>query len=117
MNGTSLSFLVQQLAYRVPGLVVCVAGFIVALVYMRRYPAVAILTLAATGVLAINAVGAVSWQAHLFHLMRSGGWTPEQYSSAMSMTVLASSFINAVGMALLVIAVFVGRHGPTAERF
>ena len=106
-----IPFWLQQLVYQLPGLLVATLGLLLALVYWRRCPGPALMTVVGCGLLFVTAVGHTAVYAVLWEQMRAGEMPHEQFARVMSLLGLVSSGTRAVGLALVVIAVFVGRGG------
>jgi hypothetical protein len=112
--------LLSQLAGQAPTLLVYFGGMIVALVFLRRYPGPAALTLLAAGLLLVTAVVQSCLSIYLVRAREDLGWTVAQFGGIMSATALVGNAIRAVAFALLLTAVFVGRRvggrrGPGEE--
>ena len=113
MNSPTTSFLVQQLAYAGPVLVVYLVGIVLAVIFIKKYSGPAILTLLATVILLVNTLATASAQAYLMRLRFDSAWTITQYSQMMSVVSIAGSIARCLGSALLLAAVFVGRKSKT----
>lgn len=101
----------QQLVYQLPGLLVYTLGLLLALVYWRRCHGPALLTVIGCGLLFLTAVGHTAVYVVLVEQRQAGEIPHEQFARVMSLLGLVSSGTRAVGLALVVIAVFVGRGG------
>ena len=112
MNNVVLKVLVQQLSYRIPVMLVCAFGFVLVLIYLRRCRLPAILTMIATGVMAATSLGTVLCLILLMQTQRAGGAGQDvvQYAQWMGLANVLSFIVHAAAIALLVIAVFVGRR-------
>ena len=110
MNG---SFLIQQLAYASPVIVVYLVGIVLAVIFIKKYPGPAILTLLGAVILLVNALGTAGAQAYLMRLRFDSNWTIAQYAEMMSLVSIIGSIARALGSALLLAAVFVGRKSKT----
>ena len=108
MNG---SFLIQQLAYSGPVIVVYLVGLVLAVIFIKKYPVPAILTLLAIIILLGNIFGIAFAQAY-FIRARLGG-SMASYSTMMSVVSIIGSIMRALGAALLLAAVFAGRKSQT----
>jgi hypothetical protein len=112
MSSTT-SLLFQQLAYAVPVLVVYLLGLILAVIFIKKYPGPAILTLIGIVILTATIFGISFTQAYLNEVRITSGWPFEKYSQTMSLVSLTGSIMRALGSALLVAAIFVGRKSKT----
>jgi hypothetical protein len=109
MDEAAMSYLWQQLAYQVPVLLVYLIGFVLALLFFGRQPTAALLTLIGTGLLVLVTVAVVVVQAFLVQQRMEENWSVERFARLMSTVGLAGSIGRAIGLALVVAAVFVGR--------
>ncbi len=110
MNG---SVLIQQLAYSVPVIIVYLLGLILAVIFIKKYPVPAILTLLAAIILLGNIFGVTFAQTYLIRARLGSGGSMASYSTMSSMISIIGSLMRAVGSALLLAAVFVGRKSRT----
>jgi hypothetical protein len=108
------SFLLQQLAYASPALLVYLAGVVLAIVFIRKYPTPAMLTLGGGVVLLITTVVLTLVQFYLFRYRLESGWSAAEYSRVLSTITLVANIIRALGLSLWLAAVFVGRRRPAA---
>ena len=110
MDSPGLSFLLRSIGFQTPQILVYVIGVILALVFVRRCPAAAILTLAATAILTVTALGHAAALGFLIHQRAGdGNWNVEMHQQLMLIANILSSLARALGLALLLSAVFVGR--------
>jgi hypothetical protein len=100
MDRVTMPFLLH-LIYRIPILIVCLLGFVLAIAFWKRCPRACLLTLLATG-LELLATPLVAFLQ--MYLVQSGKAMPW-----MSTVGLAGTFFHMVSTALLIIAVFIGR--------
>jgi len=112
MNPSS-SFLIQQLAYAGPVIVVYLVAMVLAVIFIRKYRVPALLTLLAAVILLLNILGTAGVQAYLMRFRFESNWTMTQYGRAMGVVAIIGSVIRALGSALLLAAVFVGRKSKT----
>src|SRR5712692_918006 len=114
-NAMNSSFLIQQIAFAGPVLVVYLVGMVLAVIFIQKYPVPAILTLLATIILLGNIFGVAFAQAY-FMRFRLGVFGPvASYSTIFSVVSVIGSVMRAVGSALLLTAVFVGRKSKTVQ--
>lgn len=114
MGEVGLNFLLQQLGYQVPTLVVCLVAFVLALVFVRRAMWPALLTMAGVAVLVFAALGLAVIQAFLWDA-RADGLDQDKFAWRMRALAITGSVARALGLALLVAAVFVGRKPRMKE--
>lgn len=112
MNPSS-SLLIQQLAYSGPVIVVYLVGLVLAVIFIRKYPVPAILTLLATIILLGNIFGIAFAQAYFIRARLGSGGPMASYSTMMSVVSIIGSIMRALGSALLLAAVFAGRKSQT----
>ena len=110
MNG---SVLIQQLAYAGPVILVYLVGLILAVIFIKKYPVPAILTLLAMIVLLGTIFGVAFAQTYLIRARLGSGGSMASYATMQSMVSLIGIVMRALGSALLLAAVFVGRKGQT----
>ncbi|MGZ9272457.1 MAG: hypothetical protein ACXW6T_25315 [Candidatus Binatia bacterium] len=113
MNPTS-SIMLQQLAYATPSLIVYLVGMVLAVIFLRKYPGPALLTLLAAIILLVTTVGVAFGQAYLATQRLEYGWSAVQYSQRLYLVTIPGSILRALGAALLLAAVFVGRKSKGA---
>ena len=111
--GSTISFMIQQLAYAVPTLIVYLVGMVLAVIFVRKYPRPALLTLFATIILLVTTVGITFAQGYLSTLRLEYGWSQIQYGQRLSLVSIPGSILRGLGTALLLAAVFVGRKSKT----
>jgi hypothetical protein len=107
------SLLIQQLAYAGPVIVVYLVGLVLAVIFIRNYPVPAILTLLATVILLGNIFGNAFAQEYFIRARLAPGGSMASYSTTMSVVSMIGSIMRALGSALLLAAVFVGRKSKT----
>jgi hypothetical protein len=110
MNG---SLLIQQLAYSGPVIVVYLVGLVLAVIFIKKYPVTAILTLLAIIILLGNIFGIALAQGYFIRARLESGGSMASYSTMMSAVSIIGSIMRALGSALLLAAVFVGRKSQT----
>lgn len=108
MSQNGLMFLASQLATQAPLLLVYMATLVMAVIYMRRAPLAA--SLALVGAITLMASVVIFPALQFFVANRS----MSSSRSVFTFISLASSFVRAVGTALLVSAVFVCRSRASA---
>lgn len=98
-----MRFLVTQLSYHVPVLLVCLVAGIFSVIYLGRMPVPAMLTLAGAGTMTFAIVLAAGAQTILLQ-----DRSPNMATRMMVFAIICG-FLRAVGLGLVVAAVFVGR--------
>lgn len=103
------SYVLQQLGYGIPLLVVYLIGILLSAIFVRKYPFPAMLTLAGAAILFVNLIAIALVQGYLITARVESGWSPEQYSQLMTIVSVIGGLVRAIGTALLIGAIFVGR--------
>lgn len=105
----TIPFFLQQLAYQLPMVLVFLAGAIAAGMMMRYHRMASLLCLAGcvTSLLTILALTGI--QGWLFEARLREAWPVTPYSQAMALVGLVGAILRPIGLALIVIAVFIGR--------
>jgi len=113
MEHNTVQFLVSQLAYRIPTLLACALGFVLALIYFRKCRLPALLTILAVCLMAAASLGTAFAQTLLMqaHANRAGNQDVAQYAQMMGIVGVLGAVVDAGSVGLLLIAVFVGRRG------
>ena len=91
----------QQLAYAVPSLIVYLAGMVLAVIFIRKYPRPALLTLLATIILLVTTFGVAFAQGYLATARLEYAWSQVQYSQRLSLVSIPGSILRGLGSALL----------------
>ena len=105
MGGMAMTYWMSQLVHSFPGLVVYLIAFVLALTYIRRAYLPSVLTMAGVAVLVLTTIAMSGVQAYLMQAKHS----PAQIVEQMYVVSIAGSCVRAVGLSLLVGAIFVGR--------
>jgi len=116
MGEEGTSYLLQQLMYQAPTFLVYLIALILAVAYMGRATTPSILTLAGVGVLMVTSIGVALAQAAIVDSRHDDGRHPEEFARLMRLTGIAGSCTRAVGLGLLVAAIFVGRRRVFGDR-
>lgn len=116
MAPETIPFFLQQLAYQLPLLLVYLAGAIVAALMMRRNRAAALLCLVGCAVSLLTILAVTGLQGWLNGARLRADWPMARYAQAMTMVGLMGAILRPVGVALILVAVFVGRTPPAASR-
>lgn len=98
-----------QLVVQTPVLGMYVVGLILALIFWPRCPLAGALAAGGLGLLLLVTVGFALAQIYLFHRTSDSNWSINDHAWRLTVLGLASSVLRAVGLGLLVAAVFVGR--------
>lgn len=113
MNSAEVNYLAQQLIYQGPLLLVAGAGFLLSLVFMGRYRWPSVLTLLGTMILSIATIGVVF--AQIYFSTQEPGLVIEASRQLQAVIVIAGSLLRGLGVALIMVAVFIARK-PHAGR-
>ena len=103
------SYVLQQLGYGSPLLIVYLVGILLSAVFVRKYPFPAMLTLAGAAILFVNLIAIALVQGYLINARIESGWSPEQYTQLTMIVAVIGGMVRAIGTALLIGAIFVGR--------
>ena len=107
----------SQAVIQLPVFLVYLAGIILAYVFLRRYKVPCILLLVSC---AINVLGTIAslvvTDTLMLYMVNYHRWTASAYSVIQAVSSLAWSFVHAISMALLLIAVLVGRKDARKEK-
>jgi hypothetical protein len=96
-------FWLQQVVFQLPGHLICLAGFIAAAVWYRRHPLASVLTMVGTGLMVVTAGATTVIQtAMVQYNMPHSQW--------MATIGILSAIGRSAGLALVLVAVFVGRQ-------
>ena len=109
MNNTA-GFLISQIVYLAPTLLVYLAAFVLALVFMGRAPLPSALTLLGLAVLLLTTITMAVIPAYL---IQSRG---ANLAVTMSIVRFIGSCSHALGQSFLVAAIFVGRRSENDTR-
>ena len=109
---TTFMILASQLLYGVPMLLVCVGGIVFAARYWRRWPRPAMLAVTGLALMLFASVAGAAAQAYFIGSAGPGGMG----AVALRMQVIGFAFtmVRAVGLGLLVAAVFAARPREAA---
>lgn len=110
------TYVLQQLGYGSPLLIVYLIGIILAAVFVRKYPFPAMLTLAGTAILFINVIAIALVQGYFIRARIESGWSAAQYLQITMIISAISGLVRAIGTALLIAAIFVGRKPKPASQ-
>lgn len=106
----SLAPSVIQLLGQAPVMLVYLAAAVLALTLWKRHPLPSVLTLSAVGLMIVtSALQAVVTQ-HLLTASNEQGWDHQRTAMMLSGSGIIASLLRALGVGLLVAAVFVGRE-------
>lgn len=109
------SYVLQQLGYSSPLLIVYLIGILLAAIFVRKYPLPAMLTLAGAAILFVNQIAITLIQGYLIKARVESGWTPDQYTQLLMIVAVIGNIVRAIGTALLMGAIFVGRKVKTVQ--
>ncbi len=105
-----LAPLLTMLVGYLPLFIAWLVGSVLCILRWRRHPMVSLLALIAFVLFALEAfIGRCLW-FWLWQRYHDSGWSNTQFSSALSVLVLARSGVTAVGWILILVALFGWRH-------
>ena len=110
MSHNSLIYGLELLLGQSPVLLVCVIGICIALVHLHCHTTPAVLSLVGCGVLILTTLAVTGVQMYLFQQRAGNGEAGIAYAQAMSVLMILGSLVRAIGLGLLVVAVFTGRN-------
>ncbi len=110
MQGPDFPFWIQQLAYRVPALLIYLIAFVLAIVYWNRARTASLLTMLGALISGVTSIGFAVLQSVLMQSVVDGGSGAADRAQMMSALGMTSSCAHSIGLALFVTAIFVGRH-------
>jgi hypothetical protein len=93
-----------------PQLLVYVAGGILAVAWWRRHPLASGLALGGLGLKLVASLLQVAWSHHLNRVIAEGRLEPSQVQARMTAVGVVDGLMHAVGLGLIVAAVFAGRR-------
>lgn len=102
-------YVLQQLGYNSPLLIVYLIGVLLSAVFVRKYTFPAMLTLAGSAILFVNQIAITLIQGYLINARGQSSWSPEQYTQLLIVLSVVGNIVRAIGTALLIGAIFVGR--------
>jgi len=105
----SMSYLLSQLSYQAPLLLVCLAGIVASVAFLPRARAPALLALIGTGVWLIVALAVTALQAYFIRIQMEGARSSGQFGHWMTVVGVVGGALRAIALGLIVTAVFVGR--------
>lgn len=108
MGDGATSFLWNQLGYQLPALIVYFAAFVLALVFSTRATAPSLLALSGAMILVLTTICVALLQAYLIESRDYDQRTAE----LINLSGKVGAYLRAIGLSLLVAAVFVGRRRP-----
>jgi hypothetical protein len=110
VDDAAIERFLMNLAYQAPQILVYLVGFVLGLMYLRRTGAPATLCLVGCGLsLAAVVIGAAA-QALILQRRVEEGLSNERVASLLSTVGIAGSVVRALGLGLIVVAVFLGRR-------
>jgi hypothetical protein len=107
--------LAQQLVCQSPVFLVYLVAFVLALVYLRKAPLASTLTLVGVVVLVASGLAVGVIQMLLIQSHRGGSQGAVNLGQMVTLVSMVGCGFHAIGLALLVAAVFVGRRPPVAK--
>ena len=110
VNNTWLVTLFSQLAGQLPVLMVYVGGMALCAMWWRRARGAAMWALMGLTLMLVATVGSTAMQTYLFASRAGGAGSMQQLSYVLFALGIGSSIVRAIGLGMLVAAVFVGRQ-------
>ncbi|MDP7018397.1 MAG: hypothetical protein QGG36_21510 [Pirellulaceae bacterium] len=107
-----LSFFLQSILFQAPYILICLVGILASLLFMRRCTSASILCAIGLLVLATTVVGSTAIRSVIVESLASGGRSPGAGNPMLFIYIVASVF-RAIGMIMIIAAVFVGRRPDT----
>jgi hypothetical protein len=114
MQNTSHEIL-TSLAWSIPFYVIYLVAAVIAIVRWSRHPSASLLVLLAVIMLTLTALFGDTAFTLALHAREDAGWTNEQLGSVMAALRLVRNLFTALGLALLVSAVFTGRSARNSQ--
>jgi len=108
----SINYIAQQLLYQTPVFLAALLGVVLSFIFIRRHKSAAFLTLLASATIIIGSLLVILAQAYLFSMMNMT-MTRSSFGQVMTIVGWVGAFFRGLSIALLVIAVFIGRKGTT----
>ena len=103
------SYLFGLLLQAAPGLVVCIVGLFVAMEFRARHPRVSLVAILGLLVLVASRVGGIVLQMWIRHNALSGVRTSDMRTS-LTINNFALSGLSTIGLALVIVAIFIDRR-------
>jgi hypothetical protein len=107
-------YVLQQLGYGIPLLIVYLVCIVLAAIFVRKHPLASMLALAGAVILLVNVIAIAVIQGYFFQARITNGWTAVEYANITRVIGLIGAVVRALGSALLVAAIFVGRKAKAA---
>lgn len=108
MGDAATSYLFNQVGYHVPALIVYLVTCVLALVFITRAPVPSMLALSGAVILGLTTIAVAVLQAYL---IENRGYD-QQTAELINLSGKIGAYVRAIGLALLVAAIFVGRRRP-----
>jgi hypothetical protein len=109
MGDAVTSYVLSQLGYQAPALLVYLVAFALALVFMGRALVPSILCLVGVGVLVLTTIAMTVVQAYLLQSRQDDGRGAAEITRLMGIVGFVGGGVRAIGLSLLIAAIFVGR--------
>jgi hypothetical protein len=109
-NNTWLVSLFSQLAGQLPVLMVYVGGMALCAMWWRRARGAAMWALMGLTLMLVATVGSTAMQTYLFATRVQAGTSAQQLGHVLFAVGIGSSIVRAIGLGMVVAAVFVGRQ-------
>ena len=115
MGDMALEQFLTQLAYQAPQILVYLVGIVLGLLFVRRFGAAAVLCLIGCGLLIAVAVAAAAAQGMILERRLEEGMPHARISRLLMIVGIISSVLRALGLGMIVSAVFLGRRATKQE--
>src|SRR5438477_10034593 len=99
-------FLLSQLLYQAPLIIVALLGVILSIVLWGRCPGSALMTLLASILLLLASIGSAAMQSYFWSALVDRGWDHETYGRINAIVGLVGAVLRGLAVGLIVIAVF-----------
>jgi hypothetical protein len=104
-----MAYLITTLIVALPLILVCVTGIIISLLRWSHHPSLSLLTSLGLGLLLFSRIVLGTLATWLPRYLIENGWAIEQTGLINGAVVFLANIVSAIGLSLLVYAVFAGR--------
>jgi hypothetical protein len=111
---SNLNFFTQQMLYQTPTLLAALVGVILSLINLKRYRVPAFLALLGSGTVIISSLIVTIAQGYFLSARFSSlAMTSQTYVQLANVIGWIGAFVKGLAIALLIVAIFIGRKGTT----
>jgi hypothetical protein len=111
---STFDYFIKQMLYQTPTLLAAVIGVVLSLIYLKRYRLPAFLALFGSGTVIISGLIVTIAQGYFFSARFSSlAMTSQTYVQLANVIGWIGAIVKGLAIALLVVAIFVGRKGTT----